>query len=420
LHSIRNPQSAIRNPQWETSMQFALLGDHPHGLAMAGALAAAGHRLAAYSGPAGGAEVLRRRGLSVKPIGDLEEVLADPAVEAVIVAGKAANRSEQLRRALQSERHVLCVHPADQGPDIAYEAAMIQADTRVQLLPLMPEALHPAIVRLSELARATDGPLGSFRLVEMERWSTGAIWLEAGPAIHRPSLPGWDVLRALGGEIAAVSGFAAGEEAEPESALLLTGQFERGGLFQAALLPDQYELRWRLAVVGSRGRAELMFPSGWPEPARLQWRDQAGQQHEQTWETWDPWPALVTIFDAMIHQPAAVAQGPAPDHGPRTADGGPRLTWQDAVRCLELDDAARRSVERRRASALEYPEASEETGFKGTMTLAGCGLLWAVLLLLIGSAWVPWLGWLIIPVLAVFLGLQMLRWVLPAKKPEEK
>ena len=90
------------------------------------------------------------------------------------------------------------------------------------------------------------------------------------------------------------------------------------------------------------------------------------------------------------------------------------------MRCLELDDAARRSVERRRASALEYPEATEETGFKGTMTLAGCGLLWAVLLLLIGSAWLPWLGWLIIPVLAGFLGLQMLRWVVPAKKPEAR
>ena len=53
------------------------------------------------------------------------------------------------------------------------------------------------------------------------------------------------------------------------------------------------------------------------------------------------------------------------------------------MRCLELDDAARRSVARRRASALEYQEATEEAGFKGTMTLLGCGLLWVSLLLLI-------------------------------------
>ena len=30
-----------------------------------------------------------------------------------------------------------------------------------------------------------------------------------------------------------------------------------------------------------------------------------------------------------------------------------------------MDDAVRRSVERRRISTLEYPEASEEAGFKG-------------------------------------------------------
>ena len=88
-------------------------------------------------------------------------------------------------------------------------------------------------------------------------------------------------------------------------------------------------------------------------------------------------------------------------------------TWQDAIRCLELDDAARRSVQRRRASTLEYPEATEEVGFKGTMTLVGCGLLWLVLLLAILSYWVPYLGWLIAPVLVFFLALQLLRWVIP-------
>jgi hypothetical protein len=84
-----------------------------------------------------------------------------------------------------------------------------------------------------------------------------------------------------------------------------------------------------------------------------------------------------------------------------------------------LDDAARRSVERRRASALEYPEASEEVGFKGTMTLVGCGLLWGALLLLVLSAWYPRLGWLVLPVLVLFLGLQLLRWIIPPNRPPE-
>src|SRR5580704_15069933 len=89
------------------------------------------------------------------------------------------------------------------------------------------------------------------------------------------------------------------------------------------------------------------------------------------------------------------------------------LAWQDEVRCLELDDAARRSVERRRNSTLEYQEATEQASFKGTMTLVGCGLLWLSLVLLILSAWVPKLGWVIAPVFGAFLLLQVLRWVIP-------
>src|SRR5207302_660210 len=94
----------------EPPMRFALLGDHPDGLDMAHALADSGwHELSVYSGPPVGAEYLRRWGIAVKLVGDLEEILADPAIDAVIVAGSPANRPAQLRRALQSERHVLCV-----------------------------------------------------------------------------------------------------------------------------------------------------------------------------------------------------------------------------------------------------------------------------------------------------------------------
>jgi hypothetical protein len=89
------------------------------------------------------AEYLQRWGLEPRRVSDLEEVLADPSMETVIVAGGPATRPGQLRRALQSERHVLCVCPADDSPDLAYEAAMIQADTGMVLLPLLPEALPP-------------------------------------------------------------------------------------------------------------------------------------------------------------------------------------------------------------------------------------------------------------------------------------
>ena len=43
------------------------------------------------------------------------------------------------------------------------------------------------------------------------------------------------------------------------------------------------------------------------------------------------------------------------------------------------------------------------------MTLVGCALLWLIPVVLLLSAWAPWLGWLIVPVLLAFLALQFLK-----------
>lgn len=374
-------------------MRFALLGTHPDGVDLAQALVDSGrHELLALSGEL---DEHRREYLHhPRRVSDPEEILADPAIQAVIVAGRPTVRAQQLRRALQSERPVLCVHPADEKPDLAYEAAMIQADTKQLLLPILPEGMHPAITRLAEFLdrQGQHSPLGSFRLLLMERYSTGEVLENLGEG-GKPSLPGWDVLRRLGGELGEVSTFANAETIEEGQPVLLAGRFEQGGLFQVTLVPQQPSARWRLVLVGERGQAELLFPQGWSGPAFL---NRHGHT-EESWLPWDPWPRLVEMFE-KAHAGEAVA-----------------LSWQDEVRLLELDDAARGSVQRRRVQAMEYQEASEEVGFKGTMALAGCGLLWGVLLLLIVSRWVPWAGWLILPLLLIFMSLQALRYLIPKK-----
>jgi hypothetical protein len=127
--------------------------------------------------------------------------------------------------------------------------------------------------------------------------------------------------------------------------------------------------------------------------------DPQGQLRTEEWPALNPWTAVVSTFEQ------------------RLAGEGTAMTWQDEQRCLELDDAARRSIERHRSSTLEYQEATEEATFKGTMTLVGCALLWLSLVLLILAVWVPKLGWVIAPVFAVFLILQVLRWIIPARAP---
>jgi hypothetical protein len=173
----------------------------------------------------------------------------------------------------------------------------------------------------------------------------------------------------------------------------VSGAFEKGGLFHVALVPRHREARWCLSALGAGGRAELLFPLGRPGPAFLSWRDEHGHLHEEAWDAFDPWPELVGAFENAV----------------ATED---RTSWQSAQRALELDDAARRSVERRRAYTLEYPEATEETGFKGTMTLIGCGMLWLVVLFLILSYsfdTLKWLRWIILLAIVVFLIMQILR-----------
>jgi predicted dehydrogenase len=386
-------------------MRFALLGTHPDGIDMACALADSGrHQLIAYTSAEPLPEpVLRRWGPRAKRLHDLEDLLADPAIEAVIVAGSPTNRTVQLRRALQSERHVLCVYPPDAVPDGAYEAAMIQKDTGRVLLPLLPEALHPGVVRLAEMVRSGTRPLVESRLIEVERWAEGTVLLDTGG--HWPAFPGWDVLRALGGEVAEVWALATREELSPEEPVLVSGRFERGPLFQAALVPYQREARWRIVAVGSHGRSELLFPVGPRGPAFLSWLDSHGELHEEVWDAWDPWPVLVTLFEEAV---AAEVPARLPPH---------RLTWQDAVRCLELDDAARRSVQKRRSSTMEYQEASEEVGFKGTMTLVGCGIIWLTIVIVILANWLPKTLWAVVPLLMIFLGLQAFRWIVPRRRP---
>jgi predicted dehydrogenase len=365
-------------------MRFALLGNHPDGLAITAALLdTKRHHLAAYTGTIA-ADLLHNWSVDVPKVNDLEEVLADPQIEMVIVAGVEANRPAQLRRALQAERDVLCVHPAARTPEIAYEAGMIQKDTGHVLLPLLPEPLHPAIARLKTLLQPSEkeeSGLGALRLLEMQRASEIADG--DGGALLAPSFAGWDVLRALGGEVAEVSAFAAGDAVRAGETVLVSGRFERGGLFQLTLLPNQEGAACRFAILGTRGRAELFFPQDWIGPAFLTYRDETGELQEEAWNSWDPWSAMVLQVEAAVAQRGERqrAEGEVPPPSVPLA-----ISWEDAIRCLELDDAARRSIERRRSSTLEYQEASEEVGFKGTMTLLGCALLWGLLVLLIGLA----------------------------------
>lgn len=387
-------------------MRFALLGDHRDGLDFASALAASGrHEILLYSGPASGPGHLQRLGLNPRVIADLEEVLAHPDLDAVIVAGSTSARAAQLRRALQSECHVLCVHPADPSPDVAYEAALIQADTGRALLPLLPASLHPAFARAADMVRTC-----SVRLIELEIWSTEDALLDGELKL---SLPAWDVLRFVAGEIAEVYLQSAQPELRPGQPLLVSGRFLGEMLLQSTYLPAQAESRWRLSLVTTTGRATLLFREGFPGPAEWTSTDENGETRTESFAAFDPWTALLERFEQAVRNASAKKPMPGQASDECLTKSPPVLGWQDELRALELDDAARRSAERGRSSTLDLQVTTEEASFKGTMTLVGCSLIWLTVAVLVLSIWLSDLVWLIVPLFAIFLLLQALRWIVP-------
>lgn len=377
-------------------MRLALLGDHPDGVAFAIALCGTGrHQLIVCTEalPAPLHQTLGQPAL----VRDTEEVLANPSVEAVIVAGSMSVRPEQLRRVVQSERHAACVHPCGEKADTAHEAAMIAEDGKCLIFPLLVEGLHPAFRRLAEV-------VGSLHLLTLERLAPDEVLDNARDEALAPSVPGWDVLRAIGGEVAEVAALCGEEGLEAGRPVLLSGRFLQGALFQMTLIPGP-PLMWRLVAQGSAGYAELTFPQGWSGPSFLEWREQ-GQRCEEGREAWDGWAALADQFERTV------GVRPLENEAPRL------LSWDDEIRSLELDDAARQSALYRRTTVLDYQEANEQVGFKGTMALVGCLMLWVVLGLLVLSTQYPWAGWLVLPLLLGFIGLQLLRYVVPSQEAE--
>jgi hypothetical protein len=386
-------------------MRFAILGDHADGWAVGRSLAATGrHELVVYQGDTP-LETARQLSAGVRRQPDLEEILADPQVDGVIVATPVETRLDVLRRVLQSERSALCVHPVDQTPDGGHEINLLQGDLHQVVIPILPDAVGSELFvlrrRISELSPAERRGV----LIDVEIAGTGDV-LFPGESGKLPTFPGWTILRRIGGELAEVEALADGEAIGSGETVIGQGRFLDGGLFRAVYLSGAAEERIDIVI---RTAGVVLSPKhgrGAAQPL-LALRTQIVADNAA-------YASIAERFEA------AVAELP---HTPRATPGAGRsvanptaLNWMDEVRALELDDAARRAVTRRRASTLDYQEASEDVGFKGTMTLVGCGLLWGVMLLLFLSVWFPQLGWLILPVVGAFLALQLLRWLIPANR----
>lgn len=367
-------------------MRALLLGSHPDAVDLAVALASAGVLdLTAYAGPPDVAAHWQGRGWPVQVLRDAEAALALRNIDWIVVGDDLPFRPFLLKRALQSERHVLAVHPVDLEPDVCYEAMLILGDTKKRAVPLLPERATAAFTTLSE-ALQTAG-LGPIQRVDLEyEFSPPPSW-EAHPLLHA-----WHLPRLVAGEIRELSALSQTEEPTLASTVAISGRYQAGAFFQLHLTPrpGMYD-SLHLVVKGQQGELELVLPTGWFGGGHLQWRTAAAEGHRDL-------PATARSAALLTLGQAAVA-------------GSPLASWTDATRCLELYSATRQSMRRRRMVVMEYESLGEVGNFKSTMAALGCGLMLLVIVLFFTVPTVPWLKWLILPLLVMFLALQGLRWL---------
>jgi predicted dehydrogenase len=118
------------------------------------------------------AEVARRYPW-VAPLGDLGPVLADPAIEAVVVATPAASHAALTRQALEAGKHVLVEKPL--ALSTAEAAALTRQAERAARVLMVGHTFeyNPAVIKMRALLQS--GELGDLWYLHSQRVNLGRI-----------------------------------------------------------------------------------------------------------------------------------------------------------------------------------------------------------------------------------------------------
>lgn len=378
-------------------MNFLILGDGPDELAWAAALAAGdAHRVgAAFPGVP-----------QVAPSRDLDDALAAPGVEAVVVGGPPETRAEWLRRVAAAGLPAVCLHPPGPDSEAYYLVSMSRDETGAVIVPDLPARLHPGVVLVREALGGET--LGAFRGLRYE----AAVGPSGGDLVRHEFARAVDLVRALIGEIGAVTatGEPPGEHPTESLVVHLRGAHSRRAevrLWSGPVEPA------RLVLAGASGTLTLKLPADLRLPTRLVRRPSDGAETVTELPGWDPHGAILTVLaDALSRR----------ESHPDLADG---------TRAMEVSEGVARSLRRGRTVELHYEEISEAGTFKSVMTSVGCLVLFTILFALpvalsgpaLGIGWTIYLAYAIPPVLVVFVASQFLRFAIrekgAAKRPTD-
>lgn len=393
-------------------MHFGVIGDHREAFPLLRAILNDPRHELTSAGPIEGVSLPAR----LRRAARWEDLLVDPHIDAIIVAGGTAEILDAARQ-LAAAGKSLAVYPhLGQGASFVYELSLARDESPLVLFPVLPLRVHPLAGKLRELIR--EERLGRLVHLQLDHFVPRQPGLGAALAspedIDAAFLHDADLLRSVGGEFDQVTAVRSGISSAgtvATASVTLAGDRATQAVWNCQATDG--EPHWRFTVTGEKGHATL---SGANDPATL---------------------ALETVLDESPRQ----AEKLTADYGPAVLfqlmsalEGKPtQPNWVDAVRIFELLDATHRSLRRRRTIDLHFEAPSERGIFKTQMTALGCGILLLTLLGVLGvlalGAVAPQLGLpatvihiariAVFAPLGIFLALQLLLFLTrpPAPPP---
>jgi myo-inositol 2-dehydrogenase / D-chiro-inositol 1-dehydrogenase len=285
---------------------------------------------------------------------DYQQLLADPAVEAVVIVTPARFHAEAVVAAAQAGKAVFCEKPIAHTLADADRAIAATRDARVPFQIGFQRRFDPAFARARRLV--DSGELGRIQLLrsltrdpkldEPERVPPGAVFRET--LIHD-----FDVLRFLAGGAEPIEVFAMADAlVAPDlkgrgllDSAVVTLRYDSGAMATAdASLQAVYGYDVRAEVFGAAGMASV----GESSPINLVHHTQTGSTHPRP--HWfvdlfrEAYAAELAHFVGRVRrQPGSTGSSPAEAEG--SGQRGPAATGEDGRAALRIALAALRSVE---------------------------------------------------------------------------
>jgi predicted dehydrogenase len=289
-------------------------------------------------------EALARLRPGLRPVGSLDELLADASVEVVVVVTPPATHAELAERLLAAGRHVVCEKPLAGDASAAAGLFAMAEDAGLMLLAAPFVHLSPTFRRLwTQVAGGEIGRVHAARAHYGNPGSTWARWYHDDPLATLGDVGIYNLksLAALLGPVREISAAAAtalperrGADERPYAprdpdTWQLVLRHEGGALSSVLASHATYAYRRpAIELYGTAGTANMLGDDWDPGGLEL-WRERA-----QAWELREPDDATWLWTDGLREAVAALRAGRAPLSNPALD-----------VHLIELIAAAGRSAE---------------------------------------------------------------------------